>query len=68
MGKQKLVDEDIINQLIRLINPKDDSVYEYLMWTKNRQKVRILDGENYIGLVQYQYSWHISFTSSAPLS
>lgn len=31
MGKQKLVDEDIINQLIRLINPKDDSVYEYLM-------------------------------------
>lgn len=32
MGKQKLVDEDIINQLIRLINTKDDSVYEYLMW------------------------------------
>lgn len=42
MGKQKLIDEDIINQLIYLINLKDDSVYEYLMWTKNRQKVRIL--------------------------
>lgn len=31
MGEQKLVGENIINLLIHLINPKDDSVYEYVM-------------------------------------
>lgn len=68
MGEQKLVGENKINQLIHPINPKDDSVYECLMWTKNRQKVRLLHRGNCIGLVQYEYSGHILFTSFAPLS
>lgn len=68
MGEQKLVGGDIINQLIHLINPNDDSLYECLMWTKNRQNVRLLHRGNCISLVQYEYSRHISFTSFAPLS
>lgn len=38
MGEQKLVGENIINLLILVINPKDDSVYECLMWTKNSRQ------------------------------